>query len=98
MEFKVVETDPAEYCIVARILKYSVKVSQSTEKTRSDSTKSVTMMLAVCESRWHRFESSWSCLCATLPSLKQLVSNHQKAYFLRTSWIWKNSHRASGSQ
>merc|ERR1712216_754171 len=81
VEFKVVETDPAEYCIVApdtEIFCEGEPINREDEERLDDV---VTMMLAVCESRWHRFESSWSYLYATLLSLKRLVSNRQKASF-----------------
>lgn len=36
VEFKVVETDPEEYCVVAPIMRYSVRENLSNEKMKTD--------------------------------------------------------------
>ncbi|KAI5018362.1 hypothetical protein ZWY2020_043250 [Hordeum vulgare] len=79
VEFKVVETDPAEYCIVAPDTEVFCDGEPVKRRTRRGSTTSATTMSAESGSRWPRSESWLSSRCATPSCSSPLVSSLRRA-------------------
>ena len=78
VEFKVVETDPDEYCIVAPDTEIFCEENRSTERMRSVSTTWATTTSAACASKWRRSVSSSSCRFDTRLFLRQSALNRRR--------------------